>query len=76
MKVAKLDWFVDLLWLKSVRFFKIFSITVVELVAVNSVRVFKSLAIDIDILFKVSSKTNDSAGIKPCIPVNERLALE
>ena len=71
MKVAELDWFVDLLWLKAVRFFKIFSITVVELVAVNSVRVFKSLAIDVDILFKVSSKTNDTAGIKPRIPVNE-----
>lgn len=71
LKVTELDRFVYLLWLKPVRFFKIFSITVVKLVAVNSVRVFESLAIDIDVLFNVSSKTNDTAGIKPRIPVNE-----
>lgn len=66
----------DLFWLEPICFFKIFSITVVKLVAVNSVGVFKSLAIDIDVLFNVSSKPNDAAGIKPRIPVNERLALE
>lgn len=76
LQIAELERFVNLFGLESIWLFIVFSITVVELVAIDPVRVFESLAIHIDVFFKVSPKTYNIWGIKGWISVYKRLGLK